>query len=400
MSESPATAMMNGSVDKAEHPGTITPSTVEINGSVNGAAGSPNAHGSALATPNGVSPGKRIEMDSMMADFQKNLGPKWDKYRDTVTHFLIGKLTRVELQQELEPILDKNMIRMHNHFMLANLANALRDGPQGEGGSGILSGWSKKSRDGPSRNVKGDSQLAKIKEDIMGLSVRERKRIKAVAKESSKRAPLPSAVTATRQAILPKIPFVSNDKDSSDQKHQQQQQQQTQQTQDAKIANGTSQTWTQDIIHSYEAPLASETYELPDNDTLAARMLGISLEQGLLQGVDKNCPELLLVGLEQYLKDLLQETVTRVRLRKRGATNDCLTAEDFAMVLESSATCFVEMNGPTEKLRDVYLADEHTDEEKEVADNDVVMEEASNGGSADHNDPGLKQLLHEILASH
>lgn len=91
----------------------------------------------------------------------------------------VGKLTRVELQQELDQILDKNSTRMHNHFMLANFANALRDGPQGE--NGMLTAWSKKQK-GSSRNVKGDSQLAKLKEDILELSVRERKRIKAIAK--------------------------------------------------------------------------------------------------------------------------------------------------------------------------------------------------------------------------
>lgn len=36
--------------------------------------------------------GKRIEIDGMMSEFQKLLGSNWDRYRDTVTNFLIGMI--------------------------------------------------------------------------------------------------------------------------------------------------------------------------------------------------------------------------------------------------------------------------------------------------------------------
>ncbi|ANB14642.1 Hfi1p [Sugiyamaella lignohabitans] len=126
-----------------------------------------------------TSSSKRLDVDTIMIEFQKSLGDNWDRYRDVITSFLIGRLTRFELQEELDQILDKNAIKLHNHFLLTNLANSLRDPPPGEQGS--LSGWFKKQKDG-ARNVKGDSQLAKLKEDILGLSVRERKRIKAIAR--------------------------------------------------------------------------------------------------------------------------------------------------------------------------------------------------------------------------
>lgn len=227
----------NGSVGKLKSDSTSVPSTVPstadpslINGSINGIAPSAtnNINGtvstsqqnggtgtgtgtgsSGVHTPSKTSGNKRIDVDNIMSDFQKALGDNWDRYREVITQFLIGKLTRGELQEELDHVLDKNTIHMHNHFLLANLANAFRDPPPGE--RGMLNGWSKRQKD-PSRNVKGDSQLTKLKEDIMGLSVRERKRIKAIARESGKRAPIPSTITATRQAMLPKIPFV-NDKE-------------------------------------------------------------------------------------------------------------------------------------------------------------------------------------------
>lgn len=415
--------MTTTSENAAETTTTATPSSI-MNGSASAAAATTTAQGTAEEgggvttnnvensevnnvngdqTPKSVK-SKRIEMDSMMAEFQKNLGSNWDRYRDVITLFLIGKLTRGELQQELDQILDKSMIKMHNRFLLANFANALRDGPQSE--NGMLTGWSKKSKDS-SRNVKGDTQLAKLKQDIMELSVRERKRIKAIAKESGKKAPIPSTITSTRQAMLPKIPFI-NDKEkllAQQQKAAQMQaqtsvqtptpsqipQQQTQQQQNS--ANNTNPVaWTQDIIHAYETPLASEAYELPDQDVLTTRMLGISLEHGLLQGVDRQCPELLQIALEQYLRDLVQQVVDTVQWRKKPGEN-ILTAEDLARVLESSATSFVEPSGPTYRLQDVVLTDE-----------DTLMEDAPTQARPDHSaanneNAGLNNLLNEILSS-
>lgn len=390
---------------------------------VNGTDFTPNnkiAKTASTTSPSVNASTKRIEMDSMMAEFQKNLGQNWDRYRDVITLFLIGKLSRAELQQELDLFLDKNMIKMHNRFLLANYANALRDGPQGE--NGMLTGWSKKSKDS-SRNVKGDGQLAKLKEDIMELSVRERKRIKAIAKESGKKAPIPSTITATRQAMLPKIPFI-NDKEKlqAQQKVQQnnnvqaptqssaqQQQPGTPSQPSTPTSNNNTNTtttttstnnanpiaWTHDIIHAYETPLSSENYELPDQDALTTRMLGISLEHGLLQGVDKQCPEVLQIGLEQYLRDLVQQVVDTVKWRRKPGENT-LMAEDVARVLESSATCFVETSGPTYRLNDVILSDEDTLMDDSIPDD---MNGGTNTNNNSNNNSGLKNLLNEILTS-
>lgn len=293
---------------------------------------------------------KRIDVDDIMTNFQKKLGKNWERYRTAITYFLIGKLTRPELHEELSDFLDPSTIHLHNHFLLANLTNALRDAPQGDGG--VLTGWSSKNRDNH-RNVKGDSQLAKLKEDIMGLSVRERRRIKAISKESGKRAPIPSTITATRQAMLPKIPFV-NDRE----KLQQLQQQAQQPTTDAGVSKsiGTPAVWTQNIIHAYEAPLASETYELPDNESLATRMLGVSLEHGLLQGVSSESTSVMVCGLEIYLKGIIEQMVDRAKIRHKE--HEKITVEDAAMVLEAAPSGFVEYSGPLHRLKDVMLHDD------------------------------------------
>lgn len=353
-----------------------------------------------------------------MLHFQKVLGTKWDAYRDVVTHFLLGKLTRMELQSELDTILtDPTMVQMHNQFLLANLTNAMREPPPGEAGF-MLGSWSRKSKDAM-RLVRGDSQLAKLKQDILSLPIRERKRIKAIAKDTSKRPTIPSAIMTTRQAILPKIPFVNTNQQSQamgspatgtgplggtppGQQNQQKQQPNgstpnratpppsagaTNAPPPPPVANPA--VWAQDIVHGYEAPLASETYEIPDADSLKARMLGISLEHGLLRGVDTSSTEIMQVGLELYLKGLVEQLFLRVK----GRTNDKsknninqpltagsdplhapitsgvsnaypnnhssqpqkLTIQDVAFMAENAPHCLVEAPGPLYRLKSVML---------------------------------------------
>jgi transcriptional coactivator HFI1/ADA1 len=399
--------LMNGKIKQETDDGGIAPktiSTISLTG--------PGANGISSETPVSISGSsatrvvaansssssgsvKRIDVDALMVEFQKLLGDNWDRYRDTITHFLVGKLTRFELQEELDQILDKTTIQLHNQFLLANMANSLRDPPPGD--HGMLTGWSKKHKDS-SRNVKGDSQLAKLKEDIMGLSVRERKRIKAIARESGKRAPIPSTVTATRQAMLPKIPFVNDKEKLQSSGNQKQTSGRSSRaptptpvsTPAQPTGTGAGHTnpivWTQDIIHAYETPLACETYELPDSDSLTARMLGISLEHGLLKGVDQGTPAVMMAGLEHYLRDLIRHVFEKVK-GGNPQGEDALTAENMALLLESAPHMFVEMSAPVYKLKNVMLRDDNYDE-----DDDVMM------GDADEDPSELNKLLKEILS--
>lgn len=131
-------------------------------------------------------------------------------------------------------------------------------------------------------------------------------------------------------------------------------------------------------MHAYEANLATDTYELPDTEALGVRMLGVSLEHGLIQGVDPSSAEIMLAGLEHYLKDLIQQAFDRVKRRREltgrqgngddersmlpGGQEDTITVEDISRIMDSSPTCFVELNGPFYRLNDSLLMnDDETD---------------------------------------
>lgn len=321
----------------------------------------------------GSSSSSRLQVDDMMTSFQKQLGPNWDRYRDVLTHFLVGRLSRHELQEALDTILDRSMVKMHNQFLLANLCNSLRAAPADGGTGGRMSSWSRKrgrgGAGGGAQKVKGDTQMAQLKKEVLSLPPRERKRIKAITREAGKKGYISSTIINTRQAMLPRIPFV-HDKDAAQQQGVVGSKQQ-----------GNTVTWTQDIIHAYQTQLATESRELPDADHLRSRMVGIALEHGVLGGLGQNVVELIQVGLEYYLKGIIQETVEMVKMRKMKDKEAIATASDMAVVLETTPNLTVETCAPVYRLNNVMLQ------------NDEVVEEVVEGERTE-----LDGLLDGLLA--
>ncbi|KAK9467580.1 transcriptional regulator of RNA polII, SAGA, subunit-domain-containing protein [Lipomyces arxii] len=358
----------------------------------NGAASTNTTNNNTPTRPQ--KPARRIEVEPLMNDLRRALGDHWEHYREVITDFLTGRLTRNELEQELSQILDKGMIRMHNQFLLASLANALRDPPPSLSG---LPAWNTRSKNAPSRvSNMGDPVVARLKSEIMGFTPRERRRLKAVTKDAGKKGPMPSSIVLTRHA---KIPQVLNAKERE------------------KIKGNT----VQDITQSYHAPLATESFELPDADNLRTRVLGIAYEHGLVDGISNEVPEFILAGLEYHLRDFLQQLLNRVRPQKHKKSLDAaylsmtssvtqplkqegdptataassntdvkqkpgvavitangtssagkrkrqlyeddgvITAEDMALALDLAPHSIIELSGPLYRLWDVMLKDEIDD---------------------------------------
>lgn len=141
-------------------------------------------------------------------------------------------------------------------------------------------------------------------------------------------------------------------------------------------------------MQAYEAPLSTDTYELPDAEALGIRMLGVALENGLVNGIDAISAEVMLAALEYYLKGLVQtafDTVKRRRARANtsgdangmsvlqtrgpnGSTSqrvnqihdpeDIITVDDIARIVESSPNYLVELSGPFFRMNDTMRMDD------------------------------------------
>ncbi len=92
--------------------------------------------------------------------------------------FIIGKRTRLELQETLDVVLTDPMLKkLHNNLLMGIVANASRDPPP-VGGS--FSGWNKnkKRKEPMTGRGKSSGRQKRLKMEIMGLGPAERNRIK------------------------------------------------------------------------------------------------------------------------------------------------------------------------------------------------------------------------------
>lgn len=218
--------------------------------------------------------------------------------------YLIGKLSRPEMVAIVSPLLKDGLYKYHNKFLLLNFANSLQDSPA-EFSSELASFWNKKNA--KSKNVKS-TQYEKIKQNIMGLPLKERRRIRTIRRESGKLNKLNAGITLTRQALLPKIPMIQD-------KEQQQLQ-----------VNNLVQ-WQQDVVNGINTPLASTLYELPDYDNLSRQVLMMMRENGLTGGVSAQLLDIINLGVEAYLKNIIESAIDVVRYREnKYASNMFLQA--------------------------------------------------------------------------
>ncbi|KAI5970360.1 hypothetical protein CANMA_000523 [Candida margitis] len=245
--------------------------------------------------------GKRIELERLIREFQSKLGPNWEKYHETLSLFLIGKLSRPELVSSITPLLKpQNLFRYHNKLLMLNFANSLKDGPL-DFPNELASFWNKKFSK-VNKNVRS-TQYEKFKQNIMGLPIRERRRIKNITRDSGKRNKLTAGITLTRHTLLPKIPMIQD-------KEQQQLQ-----------VNNLVQ-WQQDVLNGINAPIATESYEIPDADTLSKQILMTMREHGLTGGLNSGVIEVLLLGLKSHLKNIVESAIDVAKYRKNKYTNN------------------------------------------------------------------------------
>ena len=246
---------------------------------------------------------KRVELETLIREFQTKLGSDWDKYHESLSLFLVGKLSRPELIQNITPILKNGLRKYHNKLLLLNFSNSLKDGPL-DFQSEFASFWNKKAN--KTKNIRS-SQYEKFKQNIMGLPVKERRRIKNITRESGKKGKLNASITLTRHALLPKIPMIQ---DTAQQQLQ---------------VNNLVQ-WQQDVVNGINTPIATENYEIPDYDNLSRRILMTMREYGLTGGLSTEVLEMVLLGLDAHLKNIIESAIDVTRYREnKYTTNDFIS---------------------------------------------------------------------------
>jgi transcriptional coactivator HFI1/ADA1 len=269
--------------------GTSTP-----NGIIRSNADSPAtpASTSAPSRPEkAAKPAPRLSIEATVEQLSAALGEKWDEYGRELNLFIMGKRTRMELQDMLDQVLtDASLKKLHNNLLMGILANASRDPPPV---SGSFLGWNrnKKRKEPMTARTRSQGKQKRLKTEIMGLGPRERNRIKSfkaineldpvsptkimLISQNEKKLypPIPGAILESRRAkYSPKLP-----KDKNFQ---------------------MTNTIQLEITKGINVPLASETLELPSTDDILDRARGMAYDYQLSHAVGQNVAELVLAGLE------------------------------------------------------------------------------------------------------
>lgn len=309
----PGTMAVNGDIVATETSATplIPPASTTIPALTTPA---PNSNGTAVDTLDKKSQSskkqdknkttKRLELEKLMREFQSKLGPNWEKYHEALLYFLIGKLSRPELVSIILPLLrNDNLVHYHNKLLLTQLANSTKEfAPQDyvAGADDFAFFWNKKAAKLTKVKL---LQYEKFKQNIMGLPIKERLRIKSITKDSGKQGKLNQGITLTRHSLLPKIPMIQD-------KEQQQ------------LHVNSLVQWQQDVVNGINTPICTDTYELPDYETLSKRVLMTMREYGLTGGVLASVLEVLLLGLELYLKSIMEKAIDTAKYRENKYSNN------------------------------------------------------------------------------
>ncbi|AQZ10921.1 HFI1 (YPL254W) [Zygosaccharomyces parabailii] len=249
----------------------------------------------------------------LLGEFTGLLGKEnWTKYAQVISLFILGKLSRKELCNELDLLfqplssggssMKPALVRLHNQLLLGIMTNSLKNSPMTGNDSSWGFGNGSANGSKSKRVNKHNSQIETYKKIVMSLPVNDRRRLKGITKEAGKRGFVLCSVLQARLATIPKIPIVINPETLK------------------RIKSNNLKTpleWSQDIMTGFNAPLATDNYSLPDTESLFLRMVGIAREHGLVGTVDTGCVELLSLALDNYLKDIIESAIDTVRYRRK-----------------------------------------------------------------------------------
>lgn len=286
--------------------GISVPNSVEIS-NVGGIA----KHSTPPKEAAGFPQDRRLDIESMINQFNEYLSKEnWAKYARVISLFILGKLSRKELVNELDslfkPAADnpnikpKDLIRLHNQLLLCIFTNSLRESSDDDPQSSRWGFQNGSAQQNKRRSNKHNSQIELYKKIVVSLPVSDRKRLKMITKEAGKRGFVLCSVLQARLRQIPKIPCVFNQETAK-----------RIQQQDLK----GPQEWSQEIMNGFKTPLSTESYVLPDNESLYLRMLSIARENGVVGNIDSRCVEIVSLALEYYLKTILESTIDTARYR-------------------------------------------------------------------------------------
>ncbi|KAK4693508.1 transcriptional coactivator HFI1/ADA1, partial [Lecanoromycetidae sp. Uapishka_2] len=249
-----------------------------------------------------VNTAQRIDLEPLYTSLKAAIGDNWGTYKEAFSQFALGLLNQNEFSFRVDHFItaDSNTEHLHNQLVAGIYANVSRDPPE----PGVAPWVS--ANDKPtvlSKPVSGDAAEQRLKTEVMQLPARDRRRIKE--------APVSDvSITITEgdyfDTVLQSHPRSMNDYHEAKR---------------IKLPDSVpaSADWELEIRKRYSQPLASETGEFPDADSIQNRMLPICYEETVPNGPSASCADFMATATEQFVKTVVGDVLGKTRSNLSGA---------------------------------------------------------------------------------
>ncbi|KAK2762802.1 transcriptional coactivator hfi1/ADA1 [Arachnomyces sp. PD_36] len=252
----------------------------------------------------------RLDFEPIYTELKAAIGENWVEYKQSTTLFLLGHLNQNEYVSRVDHFLcaDPKATHLHNKFVCAIIGNLTRDLPD----HGVASFVS--ANDKPtlvSKPVSGDAAEQRLKTEVMQLPPRDRRRIKGIPEPDPNdlaQNPLDEYHQAKQIKLPEQVPA---------------------------SAGGLNKTnWELEIRKRYAQPLASETGEFPDAESIYARMVPICYEESVVSGAGLPCAEFMAIATETFVKQFLSGVFGRTRSNGPSGTINGTMTRNYRRQLE------------------------------------------------------------------
>ncbi|KAL6235393.1 hypothetical protein BDW75DRAFT_230355 [Aspergillus navahoensis] len=258
----------------------------------------------------------RLDLGPPYLELKTRIGANWAEYKEATTLFLLGQSNQDELSSRIDPIIcaDQKIEHLHNNFICTIIANLSRDLPD----HGVASWVS--ANDKPSvvsKPTSGDAAEQRLKTEVMQLPPRDRRRIKAIPE----RDPHDTVRNELEEYHLAKQIKLPSQVPAS--------------------AGGLNMTnWELEVRKRYAQPLASETGEFPDAESIHARMTPICYEESVVNGASVACAEFMAIATETFVKEVLSVVFSRTRSNGPSGTINGMMKRSYKQQLEREELAF------------------------------------------------------------
>ncbi|KAJ5718035.1 hypothetical protein N7488_003681 [Penicillium malachiteum] len=252
----------------------------------------------------------RLDLQHAYTDLKAAIGDQWAEYKESTAFFLLGHYNQSEYASRVDHILcaDPKIEHLHNNFVCAILGNLTRDLPD-HGVANWVSANDKPSV--VSKPVSGDAAEQRLKTEVMHLPPRDRRRLKGIPERDPDDV-TPSQLEQYHLAKQMKLP-----------------------SQVPASAGGLNKTnWELEIRKRYAQPLAAETGEFPDAESIYARMVPMCYEESLPGGAGLPCAEFMAIATETFVKEALSAVFSRTRSNGPSGTINGMMMRKYRQQLE------------------------------------------------------------------